>query len=94
MKTSGIQQSGGEDAYVWMQPPRLREKQAAVGRDRLLAVKDEIQRDTSVPSGWLPRIVQRLEWFVPVERRVYILAESGRAALLRWAQAPPTAAQQ
>ena len=30
-------------------------------------------------------------WFVPVERGVYTLAESGRAALLRWPQsAPPT----
>jgi hypothetical protein len=31
-------------------------------------------------------------WFVPVERGVYTLAESGRAALLRWPQpAPPIA---
>jgi hypothetical protein len=34
-------------------------------------------------------------WFSPVERRVYTLAESGRAALLRWPQpASPTAFHQ
>ena len=92
MKTSGIEQFRGEGAYVWMQPPRPGEKQAAVGRDRLLAVEDEIQRDTSVPSGWLPRSCDVYGWFVPVERGVYALAKSGRAALLRWPQsAPPTA---
>jgi len=32
------------------------------------------------------------DWFVPVERGVYTLTESGRAALLRWPQpTPPTA---
>jgi hypothetical protein len=34
-------------------------------------------------------------WFVPVERGVYTLAESGRVALLRWPQlAPLTAVHQ
>src|SRR6516164_287338 len=34
-------------------------------------------------------------WFFPVERGVYTLAESGRAALLRWPQpAPPIAVDQ
>ncbi len=31
-------------------------------------------------------------WFVPVEQGVYALAESGRAALLRWPQPAPTTA--
>ena len=32
------------------------------------------------------------DWFVPIERGVYTLTESGRAALLRWPQpTPPTA---
>ena len=41
---SGIEELGGEGANVGMQPPGLGEKQAAIGRNRLLAVKNVMQR--------------------------------------------------
>jgi len=68
-------------------------------RQRALACADALaqgprrSRDLTADISDAPKILRGnvYGWFVPVERGVYTLAESGRAALLRWPQsAPPT----
>ena len=44
MQASGIKKLGGVFANVGVKPPRLGEEQALVGCDRLLAVKQMVQR--------------------------------------------------
>jgi hypothetical protein len=71
-------------------PPKGDRSGAALRLRREQALDDLEGRDA-------PKILRGnvYGWFSPVERGVYTLAESGRAALLRWPQsAPPTAVHQ
>jgi hypothetical protein len=72
-------------------------RQRALACAAALAQGPRRPRDIKVDIPDAPKILRGnvYGWFVPVERGVYTLAESGRAALLRWPQsAPPTAVHQ
>ena len=63
-------------------------RQRALACAAALAQGPRRPRDLKANIPDAPRILRGnvYGWFVPVERGVYALAESGRAALLRWAQ--------
>ena len=68
-------------------------RQRALACAAALAQGPRRPRDLKADIPDAPKILRGnvYGWFVPVERGVYTLAESGRAALLRWPQsAPPT----
>ena len=72
-------------------------RQRALACAAALAQGPRRPRDLKVDILDAPKILRGnvYGWFVPVERGVYSLAKSGRAALQRWPQpAPPTAVQQ
>ena len=69
-------------------------RQCALACAAALAQGSQRPRDLKADIPDAPKILRGnvYGWFVPIERGVYTLAESGRAALLRWPQsAPPTA---
>ena len=68
-------------------------RQRALACAAALAQGPRRPRDLKADIPDAPKILRGnvYGWFAPVERGVYTLAESGRAALLRWPQsAPPT----
>ena len=72
-------------------------RQCALACAAALAQGSQRPRDLKADIPDAPKILRGnvYGWFVPIERGVYTLAESGRAALLRWPQsAPPTAVHQ
>ena len=69
-------------------------RQRALACAAALAQGPRLLRDLKADIPDAPKILRGnvYGWFVPVERGIYTLAESGRAALLRWPQsAAPTA---
>jgi hypothetical protein len=66
-------------------------RQRALACAAALAQGPRRPRDLKADIPDAPKILRGnvYRWFVPVERGVYTLAESGRAALLRWPQSAP-----
>jgi hypothetical protein len=72
-------------------------RQCALACAAALAQGPRRPRDLKADIPDAPKILRGnvYGWFVPVERGVYSLAESGRAALLRWPQSgTPSAVHQ
>ena len=61
-------------------------RQRALACAAALAERPRRPRDLKMNIPDAPKILHRnvYGWFVPVERGVYTVAESGRAALQRW----------
>ena len=92
-RRSGDPSTGGLTRHPIMTAYRQRALACAAA----LAQGPRRPRDLRVDIPDAPNILRGnvYGWFIPVERGVYTLAESGRAALLRWPQsAPPTAVHQ
>jgi hypothetical protein len=69
-------------------------RQRALACAAALANGPRRSRDLKADIPDAPKILRGnvYGWFSPIERGVYTLAESGRAALLRWPQPTPPAA--